>query len=112
VAVVPAFAAAALVGAGVPLRIRVPARARVLRIRVRTIAGKFRGATVAVQRRELLRIFHSLTVSSKTRTILLRLRSRKLHAGVRRGHSLHARDHAGLSRTRLGKPTSTTLHVR
>jgi hypothetical protein len=87
VAVVPAFAAAALVGAGVPLRIRVPARARVLRIRVRTIAGKFRGATVAVQRRELLRIFHSLTVSSKTRTILLRLRSRKLHAGVRRGHS-------------------------
>ena len=115
VAAVPAFAAAALVGAGVPLTVTVPARARVLRIRVLTIPGKFRAASVGAGttgRPELIRVFHTVTISSRTRTIRFRLRSRKLHASVRRGHSYTLEITPGLARTRLGKPTRTTLHVR
>jgi len=114
VAAVPAFAAAALVGAGVPLTVTVPARARVLRIRVLTIPGKFRAAGLAAGTtgHELIRIYRKVAISTKTRTIRFRLRSRKLHASVRRGHSYALEITPGLSRTRLGKPTRTTLHVR
>jgi len=112
VAAVPAFAATALVGAGVPLTVTVPARARVLRVRVLTIPGRARAAGADATGRVIFRVFRAVTAAQKAHALRFRLRSRKLYGRVRAGGRYVLEVTPGLSRTRLGKPTRTAFLVR
>jgi hypothetical protein len=113
VAPVPTFAAAALVGAGVPLAVTVPARARVLRLRVLTVPGRARAASAATARaRVLYRAFRVVPAARRSHLVRFRLRSRTLYARVRAGGRYVLEVTPGLSRARLGRPTRTTIRVR
>jgi hypothetical protein len=112
VAPVAAFAAAALVGAGVPLAVTVPARARVLRVRVLTVPGRARAARSTASGRVIFRVFRAVQPAAKAHTVRFRLRSRKLYSRVRAGRRYVLEVTPGLSRTRLGRPTRTVFRVR
>src|SRR3954454_16487487 len=112
VAPVAPFAATALVGAGVPLTVTVPARARVLRLRVLTVPARARAARTAATGRVIFRGFRAVTAATKAHTVRFRLRSRKLYGRVRAAHRYVLEVTPGLSRTRLGRPTGTVFRVK
>jgi hypothetical protein len=91
----------ALTVTGVPLRVSVPARAKVLRVRVLTTRGKV-----------LFTSFHKVKAAKKIHNVKFLLRSRKLRSKVRSGQRLVLEITPGTSRTRLGKATRTSFRVR
>jgi hypothetical protein len=91
----------ALTVTGVPLRVSVPARAKVLRVRVLTTRGKV-----------LFTAFHKVKGATKTHKVKFLLRSRKLRSKVRSGQRLVLEITPGTSRTRLGKATRASFRVR
>ena len=105
------FARSALTGAGVPFAVRVPAGARVIRVRVLTAPGAAVTAA-AVQGRVLYQTLRRVKAAGKAYSMRFRLRSRALYRAVRSGRRYSLEITPGTSTKRLGKATRATFTVR